>query len=287
MTLSAADLTDIVHRFHAASNGAIEFVARFKRDTMFPSLRSAAALHLHNAAAAMTGNSQHASRVARVALIFSNYYRPHPTALGVMFDRGFATSDDPNNGPFQTAVPREGCAVFLGAIAGSRNSPEEIFRQSFYTTVHELGHMFNLIHHSEQSNFMETSPPHSAPLGSAYRFTEADQKWLREADRDPMVWPGGVPFRQRRPADSSDLKEMRPLFGLDLTLAISRHEFAWSEPVELDVCLGRLRGVEQSFTVPDEIDPGYERFKLWILEPSGERRLYRAPLQYCSSSSTH
>jgi len=63
---------------------------------------------------------------------------------------------------------------------------------------------------------------------------------------------------------------------------MSRRSFFYFEPVELDVVLSAPSSANRSFRVPDCIDPGYGAFRIWIEEPSGERRIYRSPRIYCA-----
>jgi hypothetical protein len=56
--------------------------------------------------------------------------------------------------------------------------------------------------------------------------------------------------------------------------------------VELELQLHAPEVLEGSYEVPDELDPGYRRFVVWIEEPSGERRRYRPTKHYCSNRAT-
>ena len=106
------------------------------------------------------------------------------TPRGVMFDSGGGNLDGPE---------REGCAV-----AVSRASSDlELMR----TIAHELGHVFNLVHrHGLGSSLMYTTGQVRAAGGFSYpsnvRFGfEADERaWLSSA-AEPLVQPGGSPFR--------------------------------------------------------------------------------------------
>ena len=70
-------------------------------------------------------------------------------------------------------------------------------------------------------------------------------------------------------------------FGLELVVEMNQREFFYFEPVQLELTLRVMNGVDREFRVPDCLDPGYEAFDVWIEEPTGERRQYRPPARYC------
>lgn len=276
--LDAAGLARLARTFRAASGGAIELDATIDPVIAVPAAADVASYHLHDAAARLTGNTPGQGRVRRIALIFANSYRARADAFGVMFDNGFATYDDPSDDQMLTATPREGCAVFLDPILAMRDPAGEEARQILYTAIHELGHVFNLTHRTGE-NFMSQSPGgRDAPADAAWNFDPDDQSWLADADSDEQVWPGGAPYRDR----SDALDRPRRAHRLRLSLSIARKAFAFNEPVELDIRLSVPRSAgPRPVRIPDEIDPGYARFQLWIEDPDGERRLYRPINHYC------
>lgn len=240
-------------------------------------------LDLHMALASLTGNRP-PPPAKRIAVLFADYYRPFPPAFGVMFDRGFETPDDPSSASQYRVLPREGCAVFLGAIADQRNSPRARQDEALFTTIHELGHVFNLQHVNMPPNFLAQSGAQPYPV-EAYNFINQHQVMLSNCSRSRFICPGGSPFDQTGTFANLNTIERRssppPQFGLELEISMARREFWAFEPVELDLELRVAPGVSRSFRVPDAIDPGYETFSIWIEEPSGERRRYRSPRRYC------
>jgi hypothetical protein len=248
------------------------------------------ALDLHLALQAVTNNTP-PGPVGRIGVLFADYYKPFPAALGVMFDRGFDPGDDPSSARAFRQLPREGCAIFLGAIRDFRTaSASQAEAEAFFTTIHELGHVFNLQHVNHPQNFMSQSVAVGPYNPSAYRFLAGHEEMLASCSHSPHVWPGGKPFADTGPFAHHSVPSSRrrapPAFGLELSLEMAQREFWDFEPVELDVELRVAGGVSRSFRVPDAIDPGYEIFTLWIEEPSGERRRYRSPRRYCSSTKT-
>lgn len=250
------------------------------------------ALDLQIATMQLTHNTLNpAHRAERVAVLFASYYQPNHGVLGVMFDRGKPSAwDDPHPPPITTALAREGCAIFLGAIAQLRGTGVAYQVQTQFTTVHEMGHLFNLQHADVPQfppNFMATTQSAAPYQPNAFHFLPPHCNQLAACSHSAFVWPGGAPFD----GDSGDLPVLRSTrrlrkalpFGLELSICMSKSEFWSFEPVELEVGIAVLPGVSRRFTIPDIVDPGYEAFTIWLEDPRGERRQYRSPRRYCSA----
>lgn len=247
--------------------------------------RSAQAYDLHQATRRLTANPAPPQRAANVAVLFAGVYAGHPDVLGIMFDRGFETSDDPSGNDKFTRSPREGCAVFLDAIRSRRPEDADYELETRFTTIHEAGHLFNLQHVKAPPNFMASSPK-SAPYKEdlAFSFTSSHCEMLSACSTSSNVWPGGAVFSDTGPFanhNSLPIRQEPTEFGLELGIDMQTREFWPFEPVELDIELRVAPGVTRSFDVPDQIDPGYDAFVVWIEEPTGERRRYRSPRRYC------
>lgn len=249
-------------------------------------------LLLHNKLAQLTNNPLHGiglDGVSRVGLILADRYTPEPAALGFMFDSGFRVNDGPEDEDFLN-IPREGCAVFLGRIDEIHPDDDTEYNdQVGYTAVHELGHVFNLWHIDAPKSFMvrRTSV---APIG-VYNFATEHRQFLRRGDeeleRSKYVRPGGTKFGRIGDADApgrEDAFDAEPKSKLPLVLSVkpSQSEFFRFEPVELDIRLSWKQNTP--LVLPNEIDPGYERFAIWITGPDGERHRYAPPNRYCSST---
>jgi len=230
-------------------------------------------LDLHRALRALTENDPAAPRIVRLGLLFASDYAFGTDVLGAMFDRGFATEDDPYGADTSFARPREGCAVFLGPISRLRpDSDDDYVRQIAYTAVHELGHVFNL-GHSDGDDYMRKSRREG--IGRE-RFNAAQERWLSQCSSTPEVWPGGHRYGGH---DGLDSTRGRAPDGLELSIGLSRdHAWPW-EPIDLELRLSASRARR----VPNELDPGYEGFRVWIEEPDGSRRTYRSPIAYCAA----
>lgn len=181
-----------------------------------------------------------------------------------------------------TQVPRQGCVVFLGAIAAKR-SGAEFDRQVQFTSVHEVGHVFNLIHQISPLTFMASSKDDATHDNGAYFFGPTQTKWLMRCSTDADVMPGGSIFRDFGYQDSGADK---PDAGGPLSLAVSTSsdEFWPMEPVMLNIRLS-VAGSSKA-VVPAELDPGYKRFRVMIRDPDGSVRLYRSPMRFCSQASS-
>ena len=110
---------------------------------------------------------------------------------------------------------------------------------------------------------------------------------LAACSRSSHVWPGGTEFNDLGEFGAVNMPRARtsapPEFGLELVIEMARREFWRFEPVELDVAVRTAAGVDRRFRIADEIDPGYESFRIWIEDPLGQRRIYRSPRRYCRS----
>lgn len=283
----------LVQAFATGSQGDIDLQIDASQlgQPIKPGVPDYSAVDLQIATLQLTHNPPPPQRSQRVAVLFANYYKANHGVLGVMFDRGKPSWwDDPNPAKITTASPREGCAVFLGAVADLRGPGIAFQAQAQYTTVHEMGHLFNLQHADPPTfaaNYMATSQPGSAPPPNAFSFLPAHRQHLGHCSTSPFVWPGGVPFD----GDSGDLpatggaragKSAGEVFGLEMAVRVSQAEFWYFEPVELEIELRVAPGVERRFVVPDTVDPGYDTFVIWLETPTGERRRYRSPRRYCS-----
>ncbi|MFO1251453.1 MAG: hypothetical protein U1E77_10050 [Inhella sp.] len=238
------------------------------------------ALDLHEALAELTRNPPPPYPSQRIAVLYADHYKPFKDALGVMFDRGFDPGDDPSSASQFTRSPREGCAVFTEAIARARGTPMRIAQEELFTTIHELGHVFNL-QHTMQPSFMVQGG------SAANQFTASDQAMLRCCSSSANVWPGGKPFSDTGKFSHLNFRVVKvaEVPGLSLRIGMGQKEFWPFEPVELDIELRLAKSRQRAMSVPHAVDPGYDTFQIWIEEPNGERRLYRSPRRYCTGDA--
>jgi hypothetical protein len=135
---------------------------------------------------------------------------------------------------------------------------------------------------------MASSKGNRAYEDSYHSFTTSQSLDLSRCSKSSDVWPGGAVFGDRGPNahhDSPRMVRSSAPFGLELSIDMAFREFWPFEPVELDIELKVLGGIDRTFRVLNRIDPGYEQFRIWIENPSGERRLYRSPRRYCSTNN--
>jgi hypothetical protein len=276
------DPNRIAEVFRDASSGDIEITVDLAPLAATQGVeQSVYAYYLHKAVATLCANVP-GEKCRSVAVLFAGEYAPHPSAFGLMFDRGFSTPDDPNNATEIIRTPREGCAVFLDAIAALRPDQPDFERESEFVTFHELGHVFNLQHRDMPPNYLAVSKSSEPYDATAFDFDKDDKTILAACSTTRETWPGGAPFGDTSTHSNEDLPvRKREPFGLDLRIAMAQREFWRFEPVELDLEIAVSPAVTQSFTIPDAVDPSQRAFRLWIEEPSGERRIYRSPERCC------
>lgn len=242
--------------------------------------------HLHRSLEAITGRQRGKPKVTHIGLLLAGEFQPRPDFFGLMFDEEFI----PGTSNPWVSTPREGCAIFLSTIAARRTGTNFI-DEVVYTAIHELGHLLNL-QHSNEPSYMATSAGRPAPFPPSGRgFDSLQQRMLSQCSTSRFVWPGGSAFGNLGPFASATnpfASATNPLDAaanadepLSLRVGMQQDTFWPFEPVELDIVLSLREGGQASARVPDMMDPGYQRFKIWIEEPNGERRLYLSPRHYC------
>lgn len=236
----------------------------------------------------LRGTSGSSPEENTIGLILANRFRGQGKVFGVMFDL------DPyvlGGGESYSELQRQGCAVFLQALREAHEAEDDSFREhTLFTAIHELGHVFNLWHVENPVSFMSQSGDVSFPASipeKVYTFIPKHREFLARCEFDPHVQPGGSDFGDRGfgefNGNDSPFDKRRVSTGLEMKINIEPREFWRFEPVELDVTL-RLSGRRRKFLeIPREVDPAYERFCIWITEPSGARRKYRPVLRCCEN----
>lgn len=287
--LASAEFAQLVEgHFRAASRQDIALNVVFDQafEPALPRSVPVTALDLHRGLMRLTRNPAKPP-IATIGLLLASSYRPYSPALGVMFDRGFPTDDDPNLGSF-VSVPREGCAVFVDSIARLRNptgnTPGLAIQELVFTAVHELGHVFNLWHWSGTPTFMSVSDAAAPYPPKLYRFAPVHADWLSRCSHDPHVRPGASRFLDRGTSFDVPLRTRRrahPTLALSIALHPKR---CWAfEPIHLDLHLRLKRGVRRAANVAAIMDPGHESFRAYIEDPNGERKLYRPSIHCCEA----
>ena len=272
--------------------------ARFPLGTSFMTGRASTVLQLQKALQEMLGKTPaHVLGVDEIGLLFAGHLKNQGDVFGMMFDSPIA---DPSSAepPYNT-TPRQGCAVFLDAIAQRRPNAKAFSREVLFTAMHELGHVFNLWHLESRPSFMASSSPglNEVRDDTYFRFIGdpgddvlIDQRhFLSQCSAARTVHPGGTEFGKRDPqgpkgidpagvAAISNRLEASRLVALEIK--VHEQEFWPFEPVELDItaCVGKGK---PSVRISDVFDPGYDCFKIWIEDNHGWRRRYRSPVRYC------
>lgn len=299
-----ADRSWINEVFAGASGDKIQVMASQVVELSDPRIGSGpyVPLQLHWALAALTMNPPSGSTptpVPNIAVLFADTYGfpKWQDLFGLMFDPGPQPGlGDPMVGraaPEFENVPREGCVVFLDAIRRQRPAPEDFEWETAFTTIHELGHVFNLWHIERTPNFMASTArlphlPREPQRGMHWHFDARHSFFMANAV-DFALSPGGAPFGTRGdgfPMGNAGHKAWYPTRlaqDIHLELEISDEEFFAFEPVELDLCVSSRSG--GTYEVRSLFDPGYDCFDVWVEEPDGERRRYRSMYQYCGNEA--
>ncbi|MCE9637141.1 MAG: hypothetical protein K8T90_15660 [Planctomycetes bacterium] len=256
--------------------------------------------NLQSALGSLVIGQSETRKVPRIGLLFADSFAPKDGVLGIMFDEGF-TPGTPGEPSEEDSIPREGCAVFLDAVAELRKAAGQptIADEALFTAIHELGHVFNLWHVRDPLSFMAQSSTAGVYGSAAHRFLGTpstnpvpvgsyltQREFLSRCDDLLYVRPTESPFGIRGtygpPHDDppQNITSGAPPVRVELTMA--RREFWNFEPVELDVRVELRQGRDEPFRMPDVIDPGYEAFTLFIDDPDGTRRRYRPEKRFCA-----
>jgi hypothetical protein len=283
--LSNLDPERFLNNASAALTGqrALDLRFDYSRLDLIPLAPRSDLVSLHLALKTLTQNPSAPGPVDRVGVVLSDRFDPRPTVLGMMFDVGFnsGVSD-----PTFNAVPREGCAIFLDAIRALRGDGPAYDQEIGFTTVHEIGHVFNLWHILTKPNFMAQSMTGAVMPVGGFFFDAAHARFLAQVEQQRVVVPGGSNWGVRNglgPAGDNPFNDALPAVGLRMRISVSQKAVWHFEPVELNVRLS----ASQPTVVPDIIDPGYDQFDIWIECPDGSRRRYKAPALYCANSASN
>ena len=273
--------------YEAASSSDIKLKINNQLDVRLGTKSIVYAYHLHEATRAMAQNPAPPERVKNVVVLFAGSYFRTVDVFGIMFDEGFTTDDDENSNSEYHQHPREGCAIFLDTIRNRRPVDADFERETLFTTIHEMGHIFNL-QHVDDKCYLASSKLDAPYSEDYYQFNDKEKLALSNCSTSPNIRPGGSKFGKTGPYGSNN----QPKAGrsvakkwLELLVDLPSPYFWPFEPVELDIELRVAAGAARSFHVLDRIDPGYEDLRIWIEEPTGERRLYRSPRRYCAYPS--
>jgi hypothetical protein len=220
-----------------------------------------------------------------IGLLLTDLYAPAISQFGYMFDL---------DGEGTTIGARRGCAIFLQSLQlalPNAASPTALADFLAFTVLHELGHAVNLWHQQDTS-IMQPYPDPSA-LGSC-SFDNEHLQFLALAanpDESPYVLPGGTPYGIRPPGWYSDADQpfegpKRAKSPLQIRIALSHSEFWSFEPVELTVELRVRNSKVEPLSIPDELDPGFSSFQIWITRPDGERFRFRPGRRFCQPNGT-
>lgn len=250
--------------------------------------RSATSYNLNKALNILIGNGDEdfpQLEPDTIGLLFASHSADETGLFGLMFNGTF--SGDSSYKDFQ----RQGAAVFVETIRAER--PEaEVAVQILVDSIHEIGHIFNLWHvgAGPPPTLMARSDPKTV-FPPPYVFADTQKAFLERCSTSDYVRPGRSRFEDRGgvvvpPQDGSDADLPEHVRRLRLRVDIAQQEFWLFEPVELDLTLelDPDAGGMGAVTIPNEIDPGYGRFDIWITTPQGLRMQYQPPNYFCGNA---
>ena len=203
-----------------------------------------------------------------------------PGLYGIMFD--------------QQGKQRQGCAVFHAGIGGT--TPEQQ-RLQLYTSVHELGHCFNLLHSWQKMYASPPKPnrpdslswmnyPWSYPSGGAagywsnfdFRFDDEELIHLRHGFRNDVIM-GGSDFLAGSSLGRDVMADpVADESGLVLAISTHQHSFALGEPVVLELTLKTT--TTRARRVHTWLHPNFGMVKIVISTPSGVVKAYEPMIDH-------
>ncbi len=205
-----------------------------------------------------------------------------PGLYGIMFD--------------QQGLQRQGCAVFYRGIGGVTAEQK---RLQLYTTVHELGHCFNLLHSWQKSYASPPKPnipgslswmnyPWYFPGGPAafwnafpFQFDPVEVAHIRHGFRNNVIM-GGNPFgtgsslyNEAGGAFEDNIENHSSLY-LELE---AKSSYLWGEPVCLETKLKTSSSMSTRVVSNLHADMGF--VSIGIRKPSGEIIVYEPIAEKC------
>ena len=270
---------------HSGPTFSLKFYLSKWRRALFEDWEDTDTIALHNATYNLLGHEsyKHALGVDEIVLLFSNRLYDRPNVFGMMFDLGNTGVGDWDN------VPRQACTVFVDAIKALRDPGLEYEKEMIFTTIHELGHVFNLEHIEDNSNYMSSSDSsirQAFDETTAFRWDEKHRTCLRQCVHSSSIHPGGSSFfsnGQCGETGGSSRNQLRKSEKFSLHISTEKSSYWGVEPIELDVTITNESG--RAVIWPDTMDPGYPQFMIWVVNPDGSRVKYLPPRRYCSNPS--
>jgi hypothetical protein len=272
---------DIAEVFQSASSGRL-VLKTSAVDDVLKEQKAVGPGELNNILKALVDNA--AGLATEIGVIFAGTWKPEPGVLGVMFD-----TSNPDSGLSDiNEKPREGCAVFIEAIRTfcDDNGLTDSDRYLRRTSIHELGHCFNLGHDGGNGSFMSTTSANLASTAFS-QFIADDRAFLRSAD-DLDIIPGVVDLGfGSQEFDNPRTPKIKSRKRLELAASVPRRELVPGEPVILDVELRVGRKFRTTYAVPNELDPGFDRMRVFVERPDGQCLNINNRFHFCGSGDVY
>lgn len=213
----------------------------------------------------------------------------NPLLLGLMFDyhgmnEGYGIMNRGSNN-----IPREAAAVFLDPFKihfATQKNNKYIMDALYNTSLHEIGHLFNLEHDNKVGSYMTEG------FYKARSFVSWHCDQLRMAGQGNRNYirhlPGMSDFGYGSNGDDFAAHDTAKIIHTSRSLALSiklhEHEIIPGQPLVLEVTL--TNNSKRPIHIKPRLDFGYTDMQLWYETPEGEWRLYRPILTYCDDDAS-
>jgi hypothetical protein len=219
-----------------------------------------------------------AAPLADIALLLCGAWKlpatlPSGSVLGLMFD--WNGGDEVGTFNTSNGVPREGCAIFLNEFTGP--DEEATAADIAWNAIHEIGHVFNLVHDDSGRSFMAEGGKSRPGINHSFSSDDRHALTLAANGMNPsyskIYLPGGDDFR------ASTAGSLRPNSATRFRLRahIGKRRFLLGEPVVLDLT---LTAASDAWVSP-ALDTGYASFDIWYQRPDGEVRRHNPAVHFC------
>lgn len=206
-------------------------------------------------------------------------YNKGDSINGIMFDKVSG-----NIGSFFNTRARQGAAVFWQTILNNRPDAEQWYKNRLliHTIIHEIGHILNLPHATENNR-----PDSISFMGKTswrafrYEFDLEELFHIHHGFYNEVIPGGNLAFRQWSSssvlrASTSNLEQP----NLALAIKPSRQVFHFTEPVTIEVSVENRSSEE---IVVGNLSPAYGDLHFFIHKPNGVITEYKTPLYKCSA----
>jgi hypothetical protein len=232
-------------------------------------------------------------------VFFASIHDEGESLGGIMFDSSDSiTGSNPND--------RQGTAIFYNTFISQRPAGDPapdawVDRMRFWTTVHEMGHAFNLAHSWQKSFGVKWTPslvnepearsfmnyPFRVSGGEKeffknfeFRFSDAELLFMRHAPFR-FVQPGNADWFDNHAFEQANVS-LEPSLKLELRVNRKQALFEFMEPVVLELKLTNISSQPQ--LIGDKVLSELDHMMVIIKKDSKPARQFSPYAQYCWKS---